>query len=216
MTTDCTRALDALRLALEAGTALAPESLAHLQGCPACRANLDVALRGLEAGPSGVPAADPARAEAEVRRHHRRRLLWRSLGAAAALAAVTLGLLGSLGVLRGGTLVLTLLVLGLVPWLAVAWWLVRLPGRIGLTKRLGPGRQLSGVCLGLAYRTGTPVWGWRLGFVGLCLLPGLGHAAGLWLYLLLDLIMPIDPEDRPNLLRFRLARWWRGLRARAA
>ena len=36
------------------------------------------------------------------------------------------------------------------------------------------------------------------------------------LYLLLDLAMPIHPEDRPHLLRHRLARWWRGLRTSRA
>ena len=32
------------------------------------------------------------------------------------------------------------------------------------------------------------------------------------MYILMDLVMPVHPEDRPGLFRFRVARWWRGLR----
>lgn len=168
------------------------------------------------------PALDPLREaiEAEVQRRHRRRLAWRSLGIAAALGAALIGVLAaptaSGRLLLDGTSALTLLLLGVVAVIALAVGLARAPARFGLYKRLGPGRQLSGVCLGLARRTGTPAWGWRVGFVLLGLLPGLGHAAGPWLYLLLDLAMPIHPEDRAQLLRFRLARWWRGLGTRGA
>ncbi|HJW94579.1 MAG TPA: PspC domain-containing protein [Thermoanaerobaculia bacterium] len=77
------------------------------------------------------------------------------------------------------------------------------PGK--LYKRL-EGRELSGVCRGLSEATGVPVWVLRMAFVALIFAKG----AGLILYLLLDLIMPIHPADRGNLLRFRIARWWRG------
>ncbi len=220
MKVECTRALDALRLALEDGSPLDPEAHAHLERCPTCRTNLGVALNGLQTGQEAAPGFDPARAEAEVRSLHRRRLIWRSLGLATALAvalvAVLLALPISGRVLLDGTTALALLLLGVLAAIILASWLARAPARIGLYKRVGPGRQLSGVCLGLARRTGTPAWAWRVGFVLLCLLPALGHAAGLWLYLLLDLAMPIHPEDRQLLLRFRLARWWRGLLAKAA
>jgi hypothetical protein len=33
--------------------------------------------------------------------------------------------------------------------------------------------------------------------------------AGFWIYLLLDLAMPVHPDERQHLLRFRLRRWWR-------
>jgi phage shock protein PspC (stress-responsive transcriptional regulator) len=220
MNDDCTRALDGLRLALEGGSPLDPETLAHLERCPTCRTSLGIALKGLRAEQEASPAFDPALAEAEVGSLHRRRVIWRSLGVAAtlvvALIAAPLALPISRGVLLDGTRALVLLLLGALAAIVLGFWLARAPARLGLYKRLGPGRQLSGVCLGLSRRTATPVWAWRVGFLLLCLLPGLGHATGFWLYLMLDLAMPIHPEDRARLLRFRLARWWRSLRARVA
>jgi hypothetical protein len=65
--------------------------------------------------------------------------------------------------------------------------------------------------IGLSQVTPIPLWVWRLGFVLLAYL-----RFGLWIYILVMLAMPVHPEDRPHLLRFRLARWWRGLRARTA
>jgi hypothetical protein len=44
----------------------------------------------------------------------------------------------------------------------------------------------------------------RLGFFALLFADG----AGFWLYILLDLAMPVHPDDRQHLLRFRLKRWW--------
>lgn len=220
MNDHCARALDGLRLALEAGARLDAETHAHLGHCPSCRSSLGVALEDLDSGLEAAPGFDEARAETEVHRQHRRRLVWRSLGIATALfavlVAVLVGLPPSRPVLLDGTSALALLLLGVMVAIALAVGLARAPARLGLYKRVGPGRQLSGVCLGLARRTGTPVWAWRVGFLLLCVLPGLGHAAGLWLYLVMDLAMPIHPEDRAHLLRFRLARWWRSLRARVA
>lgn len=80
-----------------------------------------------------------------------------------------------------------------------------LQGRPRLYKRLGPGREVSGVCLGLAERTGWPVLAFRLLFLALMFVKGFGF----WLYLLFDLAMPIHPSDRQFLLRFRIARMWR-------
>ena len=83
------------------------------------------------------------------------------------------------------------------------------PGR--LFKRIR-GRQLSGICQGLSEATRIPVWIWRMAFVGLIFLKG----AGVILYLLLDVALPIHPDDRADLLRFRIARWWKSRRATAA
>jgi phage shock protein PspC (stress-responsive transcriptional regulator) len=74
------------------------------------------------------------------------------------------------------------------------------------------GRQLSGICQGLSEATRVPVWIWRMAFVGLVFFKG----TGLILYLLLDVVLPIHPDDRAGLLRFRIARWWRSRRASAA
>lgn len=71
------------------------------------------------------------------------------------------------------------------------------------------GRQLSGVCQGLSEATELSVWIWRMGFVGLIFFKG----AGVILYLLLDVALPIQADDRADLLRFRIARWWKSRRA---
>jgi phage shock protein PspC (stress-responsive transcriptional regulator) len=71
------------------------------------------------------------------------------------------------------------------------------------------GRQLSGICQGLSEATRVPVWIWRMAFVGLIFFKG----AGVILYLLLDVALPIHPDDRADLLRFRIARWWKSRRA---
>lgn len=74
-------------------------------------------------------------------------------------------------------------------------------------KRLYPGYQLSGVCLGLAETTGIHVTVLRLVFLTfLVIKPSLAF----FVYLLLDLIMPLHPADRKFLMRHRLARLWRG------
>ena len=72
-------------------------------------------------------------------------------------------------------------------------------------KRLKPGRQLSGVCLGLSEATGVHVTLIRLAFVVLAFADG----AGIVVYVLLDLLMPMHPDDRQHLWRFRIARAWR-------
>jgi phage shock protein PspC (stress-responsive transcriptional regulator) len=76
-------------------------------------------------------------------------------------------------------------------------------------KRLKPGRQLSGVCLGLAERFGWNVTIVRLVFLVALFFDGLG----LWVYLVLELAMPVHPDDRQYMLRFRLRRWLAGRNA---
>jgi phage shock protein PspC (stress-responsive transcriptional regulator) len=80
-----------------------------------------------------------------------------------------------------------------------------------LYKRLR-GHQLSGICQGLSEVTRIPVWILRMAFVALIFFKG----AGVVLYLLLDVLLPIHPDDRVDLLRFRIARWWKSRRAAAA
>ncbi|HYR28011.1 MAG TPA: PspC domain-containing protein, partial [Thermoanaerobaculia bacterium] len=80
-----------------------------------------------------------------------------------------------------------------------------------ICKRLKPGKQISGVCLGLSEATGVPVLLFRLGFVVLLFVNGIG----LWLYILLDLAMPVHPDDRQHLLRFKLRRMWQRRTAHA-
>jgi phage shock protein PspC (stress-responsive transcriptional regulator) len=67
--------------------------------------------------------------------------------------------------------------------------------------------MISGVCADLAERTATPIWAWRVGFLVALFLASDVVA----LYFLLAFTMPIHPEDRAGLLRFRVARWFRRL-----
>lgn len=46
--------------------------------------------------------------------------------------------------------------------------------------------SIAGICSGLAYVTGTPVWCWRTGFVTVVLLGG----AGILVYVILWMFMP--------------------------
>lgn len=79
-----------------------------------------------------------------------------------------------------------------------------LPGRAGLPyKRLRAGRQLSGVCAGIAETTRVPVSIIRLAFVALVF----AKLSGFVLYIMLDLLMEVHPDDRASLLRFRIRRW---------
>jgi phage shock protein PspC (stress-responsive transcriptional regulator) len=79
-------------------------------------------------------------------------------------------------------------------------------------KRLDGRRKVSGVCVGLSEATGMPVLTLRLIFVALLFVKG----AGLWLYIVLDLAMPVHPDDRVNLMRFRIRRWFQKRFARHA
>jgi phage shock protein PspC (stress-responsive transcriptional regulator) len=65
--------------------------------------------------------------------------------------------------------------------------------------------MLDGVALGLSEATKVNVSVIRLLFFGLLFFDGVG----LVLYLLLALFMPVHPDDRQFLLRFRLRRWLR-------
>lgn len=211
MNADCQQHLEALHHSLTDGTDLSPEALAHLQSCPSCRASLAVAMEALTPDPvtepRPEPAVDPAVLEATVQAQHDLRRHRRAWGIVAVLGFLVGGaLLGS--DLTTGAWTPALFLLALVPQILIAFWLVRQPRRYGFYKRLGEGRQLSGVCVGLSQRLETPVWPWRLLFIVFSL-----WGVGLGLYMLLDLMMPVHPDDRSYLLRYRIARAWRKWRA---
>jgi phage shock protein PspC (stress-responsive transcriptional regulator) len=101
-------------------------------------------------------------------------------------------------------------------WVVVLWMLTAavagyLPASAGLPyKRLRKGYMLSGICLGIAERTKVPVGVIRLAFLVLAF----AKMSGVLLYVVLDLLMQVHPDDRATLLRFRLRRWWSGRVAR--
>ncbi len=71
-----------------------------------------------------------------------------------------------------------------------------------LFSRVGNGRLVQGVCVGLSEYFGVSVTLWRVAFIVLFLTSFGGGPS----YLLLDLAIPRHPDDREGLLGFRLLR----------
>lgn len=207
---NCSTTINALLDYLRNGTPLSAEVEDELRHCDDCTA---LVRRAQHLGALLDDAPEPAladaqtaalaqSAESEVLHRRRRRIFITALAVfiisiAAGIATATRAPLHhpvAIGVivsfLLGGPMLLLLAAIRSMS-----------PGKI--FKRL-EGRELSGVCRGLSEASGVPVWVLRTAFVALVFAKG----AGLILYLLLDLIMPIHPADRANLLRFRIARWW--------
>lgn len=201
----CLDARQALHALLLDGGEPAPPLLDHWRQCPDCRSLVERLLEAtapLEP-PAGSDAPDAA-LKAELKRQAGRALRFRMLLG----LGLTLAVLAALALLSpeafralqpaDGLLLLGLFTLPLLLVIPIGL----LPRRYALYKRLKPGRVLSGVCLGLSERTGTPAWPWRVAFV----LAGLAFPYAALLYALLAVGMPVHPEDRVHLLRFRLAR----------
>ena len=223
MTHDCTNTMSGLTRYLNDSTPLDEAQLAHLAVCPQCQAALDRAnslsamlAEGEPTPPVAAHAAPtPPGVAEEVARSVRRRRLIR-IGLAIAIAAIGIATSGwlriadytpkhpvaiwvMLMILFGGPLLVAAMAVG-----ADAG-----PGRFHKRMR---NRQLSGVCQGLAEASSIPVWIIRMAFVALIFFNGIGIAA----YLILDVVLTIHPDDREQLLRFRIARWWRSRRVSAA
>lgn len=209
---NCNEAVAALIASLENGTPMTAEQREHIRICGRCRELLDSAkqfqtlLAGNGIQPPPVDATLAATAE-EVRR----RRMWRALKIMAVCVAVFVLGMASLFAAIGEMLPQALIFISagiaaasmIALTIAVLLLLVR-GGTRRIYKRLGPGRVLSGVCLGIAEATRVDVRLIRLGFFALLFADGIGLA----LYILLDLAMPVHPDDRQYLLRFRLRRWW--------
>jgi phage shock protein PspC (stress-responsive transcriptional regulator) len=223
----CGESLEALRSFLDGGMPPEPGHVAHWRECTDCRRVVSAARREiavLDLEDEGAVSPDDRTLQEQARTAtsaavEAGRAVQRGFGRwrAALILAV-----GMAGVAVGARLMDQL---GGDSWLrALAAWiplglsmaaaglvLMRVPSRFALYKRLRPGYQLSGVCLGLADKTGIPVGILRLLFVVLALANGVG----IWIYVVLDLLMPVHPEDRRHLLRFRVLRWWRRTRGDA-
>lgn len=212
----CEKAISTLRAILNGVSEPGPEIVSHWKECPHCSnvlRNVLQELEGLEASMNAPVVSEIAqtilqKSEDEVRRLQRRRLvLASSVALLVPLVSIVLGRMGAIPdewavALVAGTTAIALSVVVLL--------VARLPRRWEIYRRLGLGRELGGVCLGLAERTHTSVLIWRLAFLASIFLGGYGMT----IYLLLLIAMPVHPDDRQFLLRFRLAHWWRGRRAR--
>ena len=211
----CREAMAAVVRVIEEGGTIADEQREHIRSCARCRELLDSAERfqsEVELETPHEPAVDEKRLTSEIRALRVRDVLTRA-GITAAIAFTVLAILGFFAsradpvsaremaiVLAAGTVVAT------IPVLVFYTLLAALRDRHGnrICKRLRPGRQVSGVCLGLSEATGIPVGVLRLLFVVFLFVKGIGF----WLYLALDLAMPVHPDDRQHLLRFKLRRMW--------
>jgi phage shock protein C len=212
---NCNEAVAALVASLESGVAMTAEQREHIRTCERCRELLDSAkqfqtlLGGNGIQPPAVDAAAVA-AEQEVRRAKTRRML----GLAFAIATIAwLGLSLLLAGAGGLAPIEAFLVagagVGVVFLIILPLLLLLLLARTARTsekrwyKRLKPGRQLFGVCLGLAER-----FDWDVTLVRLLFVVSLFfHGLGFWVYVVLDVAMPVHPDDRQHMLRFRWKRW---------
>lgn len=215
---DCSVAVAALVTALEQGEAIDHKQRLHLIACPHCsRIVRDARLlqRDLEsAGPDDiggnldVPAVGQEVASQSRTRDGRR--LFAALAIGAVFVLVILAFIGAgaslapIEVALASTIVTLVIVLPVVLIVVIRRSLRSGAGR-PLYRRLRSGRQLSGVCLGISEHMGFQVSVVRLVFVVLALFDGVG----LWLYVILGLVLPVHPDDREHLLRFRLARFFR-------
>ncbi|HVE71088.1 MAG TPA: PspC domain-containing protein [Thermoanaerobaculia bacterium] len=210
---NCNDTMAALVASLENATSLTEEQREHIRACPRCSAMLNSAKEALRVIPSeaeGPPAIDAAVAAAE--REVARKSFWRGVRVFAG-ALLLLAAIGALFFARLENIPLPTALLFGAAGFAIALlvatpillliWLVRGSGK-RVYKRLGPGRLISGVCLGIAEATKIDVRLLRLIFVFLLFADG----AGFWIYILLDLAMPVHPDDRQHLWRFRIRRWW--------
>jgi len=215
MEMNCRDAVAALVASLETGTEMSDDERAHIRTCERCRELLDSAkeFQALLAGNSiETPSIDPAlaAAEEEVRRRRARRSIGVGIGILLILGASVAWMLVAAGesrpveALAVVTFALIVGTLMLTPLFLLLYFVRRSKaGKPRLYKRLKKGRQLSGVCLGIAETTRLNVSLIRAVFVLLLFFKG----AGLWLYVILDLAIPVHPADRQYLLRFRVRRW---------
>ena len=218
---NCKEAVASLIASLETGTPMSAEAREHLSACARCAALLDSAREfqtSLHDDAAVEPSVEPAtvRAEHEVIRAGRRRLAARIAGVIV-IAAVLLGLAAiaqkgapsggptGLEIFLVGVVIATIVAIPILIVLAVARAIVRPRDGKQLYKRLGPGRMLGGVALGLAEATKLNVSVIRLLFFALFFFDGVG----LIIYVLLVVFMPVHPDDRQHLLRFKLRRWMR-------
>jgi phage shock protein C len=223
---NCTEAVSALVASLEGSGTITDEQREHIRTCERCRELLDSAKQ-FQTMLSGEDVSDvtvhtvAAVAEQEVARARRRGLIIRVLAVLLGLATL-FWLMVPAGMLLGfdrvsESAMVVAMVVSIAILVAAPVLLIIVTVRAAVNpasgkrvyKRLGPGRMVSGVCLGLSERSGISVGWLRVGFVLLMMFDGVG----LLLYILLDLFMPVHPDDRQYLLRFKLRRMMARLRA---
>jgi len=214
---NCNDVMAGLVASLESGNSLTEEQREHIRACERCTAMLNSAKSVLSVIPNeseGSPVVEQTVAAAE--RAVARKRFWRGVRVFAGallllMTAATLFFVNVENIPLPSAMLFALAgfamaVLVTTPLLLILW-LVR--GSTKRTyKRLGAGRMVSGVCLGLAEALKVDVRLLRIVFFVLLFFDG----AGFWIYVLLDLAMPVHPDDRKHLLRFKIRRWWHRMR----
>ena len=217
---ECSKVMAALAGVIQNGGSLTDAQRAHLQTCERCKhvlaeaIEIENSLAVDDTREGGVDADAVAREAARITRNrvHTRIVV-------AFVAFVVFGFLALIPLLdkrldRSEALMVSATGFGIALLFAAPviglMYIARTKDddKPRLYKRLGPGRKISGVCLGLAEKIGWNVWTIRFLF----LLAIFFNGAGFWVYLLLDLTLPVHPADRQYLLRFRIARWFRARR----
>lgn len=210
---NCNEAVAALIASLETGTPMTEAQRAHVQTCPKCRELMESAKQVL--ADAETPAVSPmdeavAAAEAQVLRNRMRRIIRVIAGVATIIAGgVALMLLpfdeaGNLGFWLYAAGMGALISAGFAVPVLLTIYLLRDSARKRIYKRFKPGRVVDGVCLGIAEKFNLDVTLVRLVFIALVILAG---GLGFWFYVALDVAMPVHPDDRQYLRRFRLRRW---------
>lgn len=223
----CDKSTPVLVALIERGEEPSEDVVEHWKTCPDCQrlvVSAQKALSVFTSPPPVVEGVEPVQGETgrsaqttelakqetriRARRAIRKRGIWASVILCFSIILLLIYWLDT-SMADSGTAAVALLTFGalslaILP-LALARVITTSLRNCGFFKRLYPGYQLSGVCLGIAERTKTSVFIWRMVFILLTLLKGYG----ITIYILLALLMPLHPEDRQYLFGFRLARWWR-------
>ena len=205
-------------MSIDAEAAISGAARDHLRECSRCRALLATISDQRPVEDASIePSA--AAAEATVERERRKRMTTRVVAGAAAL--IVFGLLILVPMSKGQfapDIALAIVVVGIAISILVAAPLLLLfsavahaktpGGERRFYKRLGPGRWVDGVCVGIAQATGWPLALVRAIFLLLVWFKGVGVFA----YIVCSLAMPVHPDDRRYMLQFKIARAWRRFR----
>lgn len=207
---DCTNAMAALVGAVDEGT-MSEAARAHLRTCVRCKELLG-SLRAEDPVRETTIDHTAALAEEEVRRVRRWAIIKKIIGVTAALAVAAvltivvlsedLGVGERVLVFFGGLAIATLIAAPLLLILGAVHGITRPRNGRPLYRRLGEGRMISGVCLGISEATNWNLTILRLAFLALIFFDGVG----ILIYILLALFMPVYPGDREHMLRFKLRR----------
>ena len=219
---NCHEAIAELFRSLDAGTPISDAARDHFRECSRCRALLATLTE--EEPEKDRSAEEPslestaAAAEAALKKERVKRMAgrWAALMVVAVVVVLTISSIqarafpGEIAAVVFIGVILFMIFVGL-PFLLLFHYFANAKtehGEHGFYKRLGPGRWLGGVCLGIAEAKGWSVALVRAVFLLLAWFKGIGVLA----YVICVLAMPVYPGDRRYLLRFKIARAWRRFR----